>query len=164
MALIFTYFQQEVSPNHLQSLNLWISEASPSKLKKFQHSLVLPNTKYNCTISFWSQLYWLFIYASKYIFPYKNFLIDAHTKIGTEITWYRKKLLKFLHGVLIQFHTDTFSINCHAYGPITWVVTVRVKIEEKGSISFWAMMFLSSFSFNKHEIYAAAFGGHLFMT
>ena len=33
-----------------------------------------------------SQLYWLFIYASKYIFPYKKILIDTHTKIGTEIT------------------------------------------------------------------------------
>ena len=70
---------------------------------KFQCSLTLPNIKYNCAVSFWSQLYWLFIYASKYIFPHeKNFLIDTHTKIWTEITdiiVFRKKLLKFLQGV-----------------------------------------------------------------
>ena len=36
--------------------------------------------KYNCAILFSSQLYWLFIYASKYIFPYKIH-IDAYTKI-----------------------------------------------------------------------------------
>ena len=38
----------------------------------------------------------------KYIFPYKNILIDTHTKITTEITdivVFRKKLLKFLQGV-----------------------------------------------------------------
>ena len=59
-----------------------ISKASLSKLEKFQHSLTLPNVKYNCAVLFWDQLYWLFIYASKYIFPYKKqFLIDTHTKI-----------------------------------------------------------------------------------
>ena len=79
-------FQQEVGLNHVQCWNLWISEASLSKLEKLQHSLALPNIKYNCAILFWSQLYWLFIYASKYNFFYKKFLIDTHTKIGTEIT------------------------------------------------------------------------------
>ena len=53
-------------------------------------------------MSFWSQLYWLFIYASKYIFDHKKkFLINTHTKIGTEITdiiVFRKKLLKFMQG------------------------------------------------------------------
>ena len=47
------------------------------------------------------QLYWLFMYASKYIFPYKKILIDTHTKIWTEITdifVFRKKLPKFLQG------------------------------------------------------------------
>ena len=48
--------------------NLWISEASLSKLEKFQHSLALLNIKYNCAVLFWSQLYWVFIYDSKYIF------------------------------------------------------------------------------------------------
>ena len=71
-------------------------------MEKFQCSLALPNIKYNCAVSFWSQLHWLFIYASKYIFPHKkNFLIYTHTKIGTEITdiiVFRKKLLKFLQG------------------------------------------------------------------
>ena len=73
-------------------------------MEKFQCSLALPNIKYNCAVSFWSQLHWLFIYTSKYIFPHKkNFLIDTHTKIGTEIRStdiivFRKKLLKFLQG------------------------------------------------------------------
>ena len=71
-------------------------------MEKFQCSLILLNAKYNCTASFWSQLYWLFIYASKYIFTYKKkILIDTHTKIGTEITdivVFRKELLKFLQG------------------------------------------------------------------
>ena len=58
--------------------------------------------KYNCAVLFWSQLYWLFIYASKYIFPYKKILIDAHRvpKFNRNY-WYRrfrKKLLKFLQG------------------------------------------------------------------
>ena len=80
-------FKQEVGLNHVQFWNLWISEPSLSKLEKFHHSLALPNIKYNCAILFWSQLYWLFIYATKYIFLQKeNFPIDAHTKIGTEIT------------------------------------------------------------------------------
>ena len=48
--------------------NLWISEASLSKLEKFQCSLVLLNIKYNYAVSFWSQLYWVLIYDSKYIF------------------------------------------------------------------------------------------------
>ena len=49
-------------------VNLWISEASPSQLKKFQRSLALPNIKYNCAILFLCQMYWSFVYASKYIF------------------------------------------------------------------------------------------------
>ena len=76
-------------------------------MEKFQCSLVLPNIKYNCAVSFWSQLHWLFIYASKYIFPHKKiFLIDTHTKIRTEITdiiVFMKKLLKFLQGVVVYY-------------------------------------------------------------
>ena len=87
---------------HFLLENLWISWASLGILEKFQCSSVLPNVKYNCAVLFWSQFYWLFIYASKYIFLYKkNFLIDTHTKIWTEITdiiVFRKKLLKFLQG------------------------------------------------------------------
>ena len=56
-------------------------------MEKFQCSLALLNIKYNCALSFWSQLHRLFIYASKYIFPHKKkILIGTHTKIGTEIT------------------------------------------------------------------------------
>ena len=76
---------------HFLLENLWISERSLGILKKFQHSSALP-----------CQLYWLFIYASKYIFPYKNIPIDTHTKIWTEITdivVFREKLLKFLQDV-----------------------------------------------------------------
>ena len=71
-------------------------------MEKFQCSFALPNIKYNCAVSFWSQLHWLCIYASKYIFLHKKkILIDTHTKSGTEITdiiVFRKKLLKFLQG------------------------------------------------------------------
>ena len=58
-----------------------ISEPSLGILEQFQCTWVLPNIKYNCAILFLSQLYWLFIYASKYISPCKKFfLIDTHTK------------------------------------------------------------------------------------
>ena len=33
--------------------NLWISQASPNKLGKFQHRSALPNIKYNCAVLFW---------------------------------------------------------------------------------------------------------------
>ena len=46
----------------------WISEASLSKLEKFQCSWVLPNMKYISSILFLRQMYWLFTYAFKYIF------------------------------------------------------------------------------------------------
>ena len=59
-------------------------KASSSKLEKFQHNLTLLNTDYNCAVLFLSQLYRLFIYASKYIFswttivkPNQNFLISS---------------------------------------------------------------------------------------
>ena len=48
--------------------NLWISEASLSQQEKFQRSSDLPNIKYNCVLLFLNQLYWVFIYDSKYIF------------------------------------------------------------------------------------------------
>ena len=54
---------------HFLLENLWKSEQSLGILEKIQRSLVLPNIKYNCVVLFLSQLYWLFIYASKYIFP-----------------------------------------------------------------------------------------------
>ena len=70
MALIFTDFPTGSGSLPCALLeNLWISEPSLGILKKMQHSLVLPNIKYNCVVLFLSQLYWLFIYASKYIFP-----------------------------------------------------------------------------------------------
>ena len=51
---------------HFLLENLCISESSLGILEKSQRSLVLPNIKYNCVVLFLSQLYWLFIYASKY--------------------------------------------------------------------------------------------------
>ena len=48
--------------------NLWISEVSLSQLEKFQRSSALPNIKYNCAILFLCEMYWSFVYASKYIF------------------------------------------------------------------------------------------------
>ena len=53
---------------HFLLENLWISEPSLGILEKFQCSSALPNMKYNCAVLFWSQLYWVFIYDSKYIF------------------------------------------------------------------------------------------------
>ena len=81
-------FQQEVVSAMCFAGNLWISEASLYKLEKFQHSLALPNLKYICAVLFLKEMYWLFIYASKY------FLIDR-------IYWYPGKwqnLLNFLQG------------------------------------------------------------------
>ena len=50
---------------------------------KFKHSSSLPNIRYNCAVLFWSQLHWLFRYASKYIFLHeKKILIDPHVKIS----------------------------------------------------------------------------------
>ena len=54
---------------HFLLENLWISEPSLGILEKFQRSSALPSMKYNCVVLFLGQLYWLFIYASKYIFP-----------------------------------------------------------------------------------------------
>ena len=48
--------------------NLLISEPSQGIMEKFQCHLAPPNIKYNCVVLFLSQLYLLFIYASKY-FP-----------------------------------------------------------------------------------------------
>ena len=49
-------------------------------MENFQCSLALPNTKYNCVVLFLSQLYLLFINATKYI------LIDHHCKSQTEFS------------------------------------------------------------------------------
>ena len=65
---------------HFLLENLWISEASLGILEKFQCSSALPNIKYNYVVLFWSQLYWVFIYDSKYIFS------DTNAKMWTEIT------------------------------------------------------------------------------
>ena len=43
--------------------NLSISGASLSKL-------ALPNIKYKYAVECWSQMYWLFVYATKYIFSW----------------------------------------------------------------------------------------------
>ena len=97
---------------HVLLENLWILEASLDILEKSQCSLALPNIKYDCAVLFWTQLYWLFIYASKYVFPHKKkIVIDTHTKIGTEstdIVVFRKKLLKFLQGVIATNRLATF--------------------------------------------------------
>ena len=76
--------------------NLWISEASLSKLEKFQHSSALPNIKYNCAVLFLEPIV-LCIYLWFKIY----FLIDTNTKIWPEIidlVVFRKKLLKLRQG------------------------------------------------------------------
>ena len=59
---------------HFLLENLWISEPSLGILEKFQRSSDLPNIKYNCVLLFLNQLYWVFIYESKYIFSYTPML------------------------------------------------------------------------------------------
>ena len=74
MPLIFTDFQH---CTWLRFTSHWkiceYLEPSLGILEKFQHNLALSlsNIKYNCAVLFWSQLYWLSIYASKYIFSYE---------------------------------------------------------------------------------------------
>ena len=48
--------------------NLWMLEPFLDILERFQSSLALLNIKYDCTVLFLSELHWLFIYPSKYIF------------------------------------------------------------------------------------------------
>ena len=43
-----------------------MSEPSFDVLEKFQRSSALPYIKNNCAVLFLKQMYWLFIYASKY--------------------------------------------------------------------------------------------------
>ena len=64
------WYSQISNTSHFLLENLWISESSVGVLEKFPHSLFFSDIKYNCAVSFWSHL---FIYASKYIFPGKNF-------------------------------------------------------------------------------------------
>ena len=115
--------------------NLWISEPSFSKLEKFQRSLALPNIKYNCAVLLWSQLYWVFIYDSKYIF------IDTNAKMWTEIIdfvvlgrnyWSSCRVThKELKSLLLTKTEKTFSLQLGACMTISskafskaWLVTV----------------------------------------
>ena len=61
-----TIFQSEFSDHFskFQIFNIPIT----LKIEKWQRSLDLPDVKYNCAVLFWSQLYWIFLYDSKYIF------------------------------------------------------------------------------------------------
>ena len=54
---------------------------------KIQHSSALRNTKYNCVVLFLSQLHWLFIYASKCIFPLYD-LFDKAEFLALHTLWY----------------------------------------------------------------------------
>ena len=53
---------------HFLLENLWISVASTGVLEKFQHSSDLPDANYDYVVLFLGQMYWLFIYAPKYLF------------------------------------------------------------------------------------------------
>ena len=80
MALILTDFQTAMSTVG----NLSIMGTSMSKQEKFKCRSAYPNIKYNCAV-YLSQLYWLFIYTSKY------FLIDHHCKTIVKIFWFPRK-------------------------------------------------------------------------
>ena len=81
---------------HFLLKNLWISVPSLGILEKFQSNLALSNIKYNFPVLFWSQLFWLFIYAPKSI---------SHT----DSVVFRKKLLKFLQGAYFR---NCIARNC----------------------------------------------------
>ena len=68
MALMFRFLTLHMVKTHFLLENLRISEPSLGIPEIFQSSSALPNIKYTCAVLFWSQLYWLFSYASKYIF------------------------------------------------------------------------------------------------
>ena len=67
---IYRFPTLHTSATHLLLENLGISEAFSDVLGKFQCSLDLPNENYNYVVLFLGQIYWLFIYAPKYIFSY----------------------------------------------------------------------------------------------
>ena len=54
--------------SHFLLENPSISESSLGILEKFPCSSGLPIIKYNCVVLFFRQMFWLFIYAAKYIF------------------------------------------------------------------------------------------------
>ena len=100
--------------------NLWISDLFLGILEKIQCSFSLPNIKYNCVVLFLSQLYWLFIYASKYIFPIfqhctispikQNCVLFIHSVYGDIFNlqiWWWKVILKFSFGRKNQFLTES---------------------------------------------------------
>ena len=92
---IFSQIFTDFLPATCTGGNLRISEASLSQLESFQCSLTLLNLKYNHAVLFLKEMYWLFIYNSKY------FLIDHHCKTLERIYWYPRKwqnLLNFLQG------------------------------------------------------------------
>ena len=53
---------------HFLFENPSISESSLGILDKFQRSSGLAIIKYDCVVLFFRQMFWLFIYAAKYIF------------------------------------------------------------------------------------------------
>ena len=57
-----------MTKTHFLLENLWISEVSLGILEQFQRSSDQSNTNYNQVLLFLGQMYWLFIYAPKYIF------------------------------------------------------------------------------------------------
>ena len=63
-------------------------------MENFQCSSAPPNIKFNCVVLFLSQLYLLFIYASK------HFLIDHHCKNQIEfmISWQKVKYIDVPEG------------------------------------------------------------------
>ena len=53
---------------HFPLKNLWISGASLGILGKIQCNSAVSSIKYNCAILFLCQMYWSFVYTSKYMF------------------------------------------------------------------------------------------------
>ena len=65
---IYRFPTLHMAETHFLLENPSISESSLSILEKFPRSLGLPILKYNCIVLFFRQMFWLFIYAAKYIF------------------------------------------------------------------------------------------------
>ena len=65
---IYRFPTLHMAETHFLFENPSISESSLGKLEKFLCSSGLPILKYNCVVIFFRQMFWLFIYAAKYIF------------------------------------------------------------------------------------------------
>ena len=68
---IYRFPSLHMAETHFLLANPSISESSLGILEKFPRSSGLPILIYNYVVLFLGQMYWLFIYAAKYIFSHR---------------------------------------------------------------------------------------------